>query len=101
MRKDYREAIPLLREDVSRAQNSRSGHLWLAATYAQLGRLDEAREEAAEVLRIEPKWSIEGTSRHINVFKHPEHTDHFFDGIRKGDYRKVSALFDVRFPRLS
>jgi len=50
MLKQYSEALPLLRDYVSQAPNSRSGHVWLAATNGQLGRLEEARAEAAEVL---------------------------------------------------
>ena len=36
-------------------------------------------EECAEVLRIEPEWTIEGTSKRVNGFKFPEHAAHFFD----------------------
>ena len=41
----------------------RQSHVWLAAGLAQLGRLDEAHAEAAEVLRIDPKFTIDGTQR--------------------------------------
>src|SRR5450432_291759 len=42
----YLEALPLLRESASRAPNFlHPAHAWLAACYAQLGRLDEARAE--------------------------------------------------------
>jgi adenylate cyclase len=83
MLKQYSEALPLLRECVSRAPNLRGGHTWLAAIYAQLGKLQEARAEAAEVLRIEPKWTIEGTQARLCGFKRPEDAEHFFDGLRK------------------
>jgi adenylate cyclase len=53
MLKQYSEALPLLRECVSRAPNLRGGHTWLAATFAQLGNIEQARAEAAEILRIE------------------------------------------------
>jgi len=65
------------------APNLRSSHTWLAAIYAQLGKLEEARAEAAEVLRIEPKWTIEGTQARLSTFKRPEDAEHFFDGLRK------------------
>ena len=55
----------------------------LAATYAQLGRLDEARAEAAATLRIEPKYTIEGTFRRVSAFKYPKDAEHFVDGLRK------------------
>src|SRR5262245_57999660 len=81
--KQYSEALPQLRECTSRAPNFRSGHVWLAATLAQLGRLDEAHAEAAEVLRIDPKYTIDGTERRLFLCKRPEDAEHLFDGLRK------------------
>jgi adenylate cyclase len=83
MLRQYAQAVPLLRECVSRAPNFRSGHVWLAATYAQLGKLEEARAQAAEVLRIEPKWTIEGTQARHAPFKRTDDAEHLFDGLRK------------------
>ena len=81
--KQYAQALPLLRECVSRAPNFRAGHVWLAATYAQIGNVEQARAEAAEVLRIQPKWTIEGTQARISRFKRTEDAEHLFDGLRK------------------
>jgi len=83
MLKQYSQALPLLRECVSRAPDFRGGHLLLAATYAQLGNIEQARAEAAEVLRIEPRWTIEGTSKRLGSFKGPGDAEHLFDGLRK------------------
>jgi adenylate cyclase len=83
MLKQYPQALPVLRECVSRAPNVRGGHIWLAATYAQLGDVGKARAEAAEVLRIEPRWTIEGTGAPLNPFKRTQDAEHFFDGLRK------------------
>jgi adenylate cyclase len=83
MLKQYSKALSLLREGVSRAPNSLGGHVWLSATYAQLGKLEEARAEAAEVLRIGPQWTIEGTLARLITFKRTEDAEHLFDGLRK------------------
>ena len=72
MLKEYSQALPPLRECASRAPNLSVCHLWLAATLAQLGQLDEARAEAAEVLRINAKFTIDGTQRRLSLFKRPE-----------------------------
>ena len=48
-----------------------------------IGQLEDARAEAAEVLRIDPKYTIDGTQRRLSVFKRPEDAEHFFDGLRK------------------
>src|SRR5262245_6376480 len=82
MLKQYSEALPLLRDYVSQAPNSRSGHLWLAATHAQLGQLEEARAEAAEVLRLQPNYTIAGATRLVMAFKATKDEIHFFNGLR-------------------
>jgi adenylate cyclase len=61
----------------------RQGRVWLAANLAQLGRLDEARAEAAAILRIDPKYTIDGTQRQLALFKRTEDVEHFLDGLRK------------------
>jgi adenylate cyclase len=81
--KEYSEALPLLREFTSRSPNVSQGHIWLAASRAQLGRLDEARAEAAEVLRLDPKYTIDGTQRRLALYKRPEDAEHLLDGLRK------------------
>ena len=82
MLRRYSEAIPPLRECASRAPNFRGAHERLAATYAQLGKLDDARHEAAEVIRILPNYTIEGTTP-ARVFKYAADAEHFIDGLRK------------------
>jgi adenylate cyclase len=81
--KEYSEALPPLREVTSRIPNVSQSHIWLAANLAQLGQLDEARAEAAEVLRIDPKYTIDGTQRRLALFKRPGDAEHLFDGLRK------------------
>ena len=83
MLKQYSKALPLLREFTSRAPSRTLGHLWMAANLAQLGQLDEACAEAAEVLRLDPKYTIDGTHRRAGRYKRPEDAEHLFDGLRK------------------
>ena len=82
MLKQYAEALPLMRECVSRAPNFRTGHVWLSAVNAQLGLLDEARAAAAEVLRIDPTYTIEKT-RSLATYKRSGDTEHFLEGLSK------------------
>jgi len=83
MLKQYVQALPLLRDCVSQAPNVRGPHGMLAATYAQMGKLEEARAAAAEVMRIEPNYTIGSTSRALITFKNPDDDQHYFDGLRK------------------
>jgi adenylate cyclase len=83
MLKEYSKALPPLRELTLRVPNMRQGHVFLAANLAQLGRLDEARAAAAEILRIDPKYTIDGTQRQLALFKRTEDIERFLDGLRK------------------
>jgi adenylate cyclase len=82
MLKRYAEAVRSFRETTLRLPNLYLSHLWLASAYAQLGQLEEARKEAAEVLRTNPGFTIEGFKRLI-PYKDPEDVEHRLDGIRK------------------
>jgi len=83
MLKQYAEALPLLRSCVSRAPNRRTARATLAAVYVRLGRMEEARAEAAQVLRIEPNYTIAHTENRIIRFALLEHEDHYYDALRK------------------
>jgi adenylate cyclase len=82
MLKRYGEAVRWLRECTLRLPNNQWPHVWLASAYAQSGQVDEAGKEAAEVLRINPGFTIEGFKRHA-VYKDPKDAEHRIDGLRK------------------
>jgi TolB-like protein/class 3 adenylate cyclase/Flp pilus assembly protein TadD len=53
------EAIAPLKQYLARYPNILGTHLTLAAVYSELGQAAEARAEAAEVLRLNPQFSLE------------------------------------------
>src|SRR5207249_5228276 len=55
----YEEARALLQHFLSRYPNILPVHLTLAVVYSELGQAAEARAEAAEVLRLNPQFSLE------------------------------------------
>ena len=55
---------------------------YMAAAYAYLGRMPEARTEAAEVLRMKPDFSIARYAKQ-EPFKDPADLKHLLDGFRK------------------
>ena len=55
----YEEAIVDFKKAIKLEPNDLFTHLRLAGTYIKLGREKEAQAEAAEVLRIHPKFSLE------------------------------------------
>ena len=55
----FEEAIPAYKKGIQRAPDYIFGHLGLVTTYSLMGREKEARAEAEEVLRINPKFSVD------------------------------------------
>jgi adenylate cyclase len=58
------------------------GYRWLAATYGQLGREQDAKAAAAQYLKLTPDFSL---TRHLEMlhFQHAEDREHYADGLRK------------------
>ena len=56
----YEEAIGILKRVTEKQPDQTIAHMDLAVAYVLSGREDDARKEAAEVLRIDPNFSVEG-----------------------------------------
>jgi adenylate cyclase len=80
--KRYEAAVRLCGEFASRWPNLQATHLYLAGAYALSGRVEEAKAEAAQVLRINPGFTIERHNR-LWVHKNPKDLEHRLDGLRK------------------
>jgi adenylate cyclase len=86
--KQYSQALPPLKECALRAPNYGAVHLWLAATYARLEQLEDARAEAAKVLQLDPDFTIDRTARSTITFKYDEDGEHCFDAMQKAGLPK-------------
>jgi tetratricopeptide (TPR) repeat protein len=93
--RQYSVALTYLKECALRAPNYAAVHLWLAATYVRLGQMDDARAEAARVLRLDPDFTIKHTARKTIAFKHDDDSEHCFEALCKAglpiDSFKASA----------
>jgi adenylate cyclase len=78
----YDESIAAYEKALRVEPNNLFTRLRLAAVYSLLGREEEAHAEAAEVLRINPKFSLEHFSKTI-PFKNQSDTDHLINALRK------------------
>jgi adenylate cyclase len=78
----FEEAVSAYRKSIQRAPDNIIAHLGLAATYSMMGREGEARSEAAEVLRINPKFSVDSYAKRL-TFKDQSETDKYIDALRK------------------
>jgi adenylate cyclase len=71
----YKKAIQLAPDNIY-------PHIFLAVTYIQMGREKEARAEAAEVLRIDPKFSVDNLAKSLS-HKDQSVNDRTVDALRK------------------
>jgi len=78
----YQEAITQYKKVLRIAPNNIFAHIGLAATYSLLGRDEEAHAEAEEVLRLNPKFSLESYAKML-PFKNQAQTDRFIEALRK------------------
>jgi tetratricopeptide repeat protein len=54
----YEEAIPSLKTYLASYSNNIGAHLMLINCYVELGRNEDVRAEAADVMRINPQFSL-------------------------------------------
>lgn len=78
----YEEARAVLQRYLSRYPNLLYGHLWLAAVYSELGQDAEARGEAAEILRLNPNFSLEVHKQRVPI-KDPAALERGIAALRK------------------
>ena len=57
-------------------------HIVLTASYSILGREEEARAEVAEVLRLNPKFSVDSYAKRL-PFKDQAYTEQYVNALRK------------------
>jgi tetratricopeptide (TPR) repeat protein len=78
----YQEAITQYKKALRIAPNNIMAHLGLAGMYSLMGRDEEARAEAEEVLRINPKFSLESFAK-TAPYKNQTQTDRYIEALRK------------------
>jgi hypothetical protein len=47
-----------------------------------MGRMEDARKQATEVLRINPKYSVEQSAKKV-PFKNPVYKENYYEALRK------------------
>jgi adenylate cyclase len=78
----FEEAVAVLKRRLLRSHDSATAHALLACSYGHLDRRAEAREALANLMRIEPGFSIE-RRRRVLPFKDPAEFQIRVDGLRK------------------
>ena len=78
----YDQAITWSEKAIRQEPNSLLAHLFMASVCSQSGRDEEARIEAAEVLRINPKFSLDGFAKSL-TYKKQEDVERQLNALRK------------------
>jgi len=80
--KHYTEALEAFQSADERNHVYVTNHLWLAATYAQLGLMEDASWEVDQILTLEPDFSL---SHWLDTrpIKKTEHRQHLLAGLHK------------------
>ena len=84
------EAIAPLKQFLSHYPNILGAHLTLAAVYSELGKETEAHTEAAEVLRLNPQFSLEVHKERVPI-KDPAMLERHLAALRKAGWVVTSA----------
>jgi adenylate cyclase len=82
MTRRYEEAASAFKKALERAPENILAHLALAGTYGMMGRENEARAEAAEVLRLNPKFSLDHYAS-LHPHKRQSETDRYINALRQ------------------
>ena len=77
--RQYEEAIAAYKET---GKEGADAHIYLALSYAQLGRKEDAAAERAALLKASPGFTAQDAMQ-ADVFRDPEAIAHFVDGARK------------------
>jgi adenylate cyclase len=78
----FEEAVSAYKKALQPAPDNIFAHVSLASTYSLMGREKEARAEAAEVLRINPNFSLVKFAPNF-TYKDQARTDLILDALRK------------------
>jgi adenylate cyclase len=76
------EAITALKRFLVYYPNALNTHIMLTCSYSDAGRMEEARAEAAEVMRLSPNFSIE-VWRQNQFWKDPKEMERHLNNLRK------------------
>jgi TolB-like protein/Tfp pilus assembly protein PilF len=78
----YEESVRIYKRLLQDYPNHWAGHTGLTVTYSMMGRMEEARAQAAEVLRVYPKFSLEREAKMMR-FKNPADGAAMIEALRK------------------
>ncbi len=79
--RDYEKAIAALKQGLERNAAAQRPRMWLAASYAQAGRVEEAQWEASELLLQDPGLSLDWIGK-VVPYRDPRDLNRFIDALK-------------------
>ena len=93
----YDKAVAIFNDLLDRAQKGEFSpllaHQYLTPTYAMQGNMSKARYHAAELLKINPNYSVE-YYRTTGFYKNPKHLELILNALRKAGIPDTSPQSD-------
>ena len=80
--RQYEEAANFLKKAIARNPSAQRPRMLLAATYAQLGLMEDAEWQSEELLALDSNFSLKRILE-AQPFKNPSHLEPLLDGLRK------------------
>jgi tetratricopeptide (TPR) repeat protein len=78
----YEEAIAWCEKAVRQEPNDLLARIMMTVVYSLSGRDEKARVEAAEVIRIQPKFTVKKWEKRL-TYKRKEDSEKFLNALRK------------------
>jgi len=78
----YEEAVEVYNETLERNPNHIGPHIGLTSCYAEMGRLEEARAQGRELLRVSPGFTLSKYAESL-TYKEPAHAERSLEALRK------------------
>ncbi|MGW8179855.1 MAG: hypothetical protein ACWGQW_14005, partial [bacterium] len=88
---EYEKAVSEHKRNLQKTPTRLTDHIALAATYSLMGREEDARNEAEEVLRLHPKFSVKHFVKH-QMYKDQADTDRLVAALRKAGLPETPPL---------
>jgi adenylate cyclase len=80
--RNYKEAVSAFKKALSLSPKNQFARFQLIVTYVEMGRLEEARAEAEELLMIDPRWNAMGFLK-TAPWKDPEVMERWAEAIKR------------------
>jgi adenylate cyclase len=77
----YDQSVVYFKKLLQNQPDHLPGNIGLTSTYSRMGRMEDARKQAAEVLRINPKFSLERFAQRIR-YKNPMYKERTLESLR-------------------